>query len=216
MSELLITQGFQPDQILHDKKFTLLENELPDICADRIDYALRDGLHLQVLSRQQVAQVLSGLKIYNSEFVFSDIEAAFIYSFNFYLLNMMYYGSPAEAHFNNDFGNLIKYAVKNDVLKEKDWFTDDVTLTNKLKKSKNKKIQRWLAKYNNRMIVYEDRETPDVVFPKKIRIVDPKVFVDGTIKRLSEVSQVYEKIISDYKKHHSKHELPVKVVYKDK
>jgi len=192
-----------------------LENDLPDICADRLDYALRDGLHLQILSRQQVRQVLKGLIVHKNEFVFSNVEAAFTYSFNFFLLNLMYYGSATEAHFNNDFGNLVKYAVKNKVLRESDWFTDDIYLTNKLKKSKNMKIRAWLGKYNNRMAVYEDKENPDEIYPKKIRIVDPKILIKGSLARLSELSSAYEKIINDYKKNHEKHELPVKVIYRD-
>ena len=215
LSKLINNLGFDPDHLLHDKKFTLLENNLPDICADRLDYALRDGIHLQILSRQQVRQVLKGLTVYNSEFVFSDIESAFTYSFNFFLLNLMYYGSPAEAHFNNDFGNLVKYAVKNKVLKDSDWFTDDIYLTNKLKNSKNKKIQAWLNKYNNKMAVFEDKENPDEIFPKKIRIVDPKILIKGTLHRLSELSPVYKKIVTDYQKNHKEHEMHLKVVYRD-
>lgn len=214
LSQLINKLGFDANQLLHEKKFTLLENDLPDICADRLDYALRDGLHLQILSRQQVEQVIKGLKVHDHEFVFSNIEAAFTYSFNFYLLNLMFYGSPTEAHFNNDFGSLVKYAVKHNVLEEDDWFTDDINLTNKLKASKNKTIQKWLAKYNNRLVVYEDRTNPDIVFPKKIRVVNPKVLVGKELKRLTEVSPVYAKLVQDYQKNHTKHELAVKVVYK--
>ncbi len=214
LHKLVKNLGYDPDLLLEEARFTLLENTLPDICADRLDYALRDGLHLQILSRQQVKQVLDGLIIYKNEFVFSNIESAFIYSFNFFLLNLMYYGSATEAHFNNDFGNLVKYAVKNKVLKEKDWFTDDVYLTNKLKKSKNKKVQTWLSKYNNKMAVYEDKDNPDEVYPKKIRIVDPKILIKGSLNRLSDQSPFYKKIVNDYKKEHGNHELPVKITYR--
>lgn len=214
LSKLLLELGFDSNQLLHDSSYSLLENDLPDICADRIDYALRDGLHLQILSRQQVDQVLKSLKTHNKEFIFTDVASAFLYSFNFYLLNLMYYGSPAEAHFNNDFGNLVKYAVKNKILEESDWFTDDVILTNKLKESKNKQVQKGLAKYNNKLIVYEDAESPDFIFPKKIRIVDPKVLVNNKIKRLTELSPEYKKLIQEYQKNHTKHELPVKIAHK--
>lgn len=215
LATLLNKLGYKVNELENIKSMSLLENELPDICADQIDYALRDGLHLQTLSRQQVEQVLKGLKVHKSEFVFTDIESALIYAFNFYLLNLMFYGSPAEAHFNNDFGNLVKYAVKSKILNEKDWYSDDVIITNKLKESKNKKVQKWLAKYNKQMIVYEDRENPDFVLPKKIRIVDPKILIGKSLKRLTELSPTYKKIVDDYKKNHSKHELPIKVIYKN-
>jgi len=216
LSELLVKLGYDVETLLHNKSHTLLDNELPDICADRIDYALRDGLHLQILSRQQVQQVLDGLKIYKNEFVFTNVDAAFTYSLNFYLLNLMFYGSPTEAHFNNDFGNLVKYAVKNNILKESDWFTDDVYLTNKLKRSKDSKIIKWLEKYNNNLVVYEDTETPDIVFPKKLRVVDPKILKGNKLYKLSKLSPIYNKLITDYQKSHKNHELPVKMIYKNK
>lgn len=214
LAKLLEKLGFNPNDLLHEDHHTLLENELPDICADRLDYALRDGMHLQILSRQQVETILKGLKVHKDEFVFKNIESAFLYSFNFYLLNLMFYGSAIEAHFNNDFGSLVKLAIKEGVLAEKDWFTDDVFLTNKLKKSKNKKVVKWLEKYNNKLVIYENSEKPDVVFSKKIRIVDPKVLQKGKLVRLSELSIPYNKIITDYKRTHKKHELPINIVYK--
>ncbi len=215
LSDLLKKLGFRSEIIEDKEKFKLLENNLPDICADRIDYAIRDGLHLQILSRQQADKIINGLVVYKGEFIFNNIDSAFIYSFNFYLLNLMFYGSASEAHFNNDFGGLIKFAIKRGVLKEKDWFTNDVYVVDLLKKSKDTKIQKWLGKYNNRMIVYEDRQNPDVIFPKKIRIVDPKILIGKNLKRLTQVSLAYKKLVDDYQKDHTKHELPIKLIYKD-
>lgn len=212
---LLKKFGYKADELLHTPDFALLENNLPDICADRIDYAIRDGLHLQILSRQQADQILKDLVVREGEFMFASEEAAFLYSFDFYLLNLMFYGSPSEAHFNNDFGALVNYAMKVGILKEKDWFSDDVQLISKLKKSKNVRIMKWLGNYSNKLVVYEDSQQPDKVFPKKIRIVDPKVVVKEKIKRLSEINPVYNKIISDYRKTHPEHMLKVKMIYKD-
>jgi uncharacterized protein len=214
LGSLLNKQGYEVKEMLHTDEYTLLENELPDICADRIDYAIRDGLHLQTLTRQQANKILAGLATINGEFTFKDEESAFLYSFNFYLLNLMFYGSPTEAHFNNDFGSLVKRAMELEIIEEKDWFSDDIYITNKLKSSNNKEIKGWLEKYNNKLVIYEDTENPDVTFPKKIRIVDPKVKTRGGVSRLSEISAVYNKIINDYKKTHKKHELAVKIDYK--
>ena len=215
LAELLTKLGYDYKNLLHDSQYTLLENELPDICADRLDYALRDGLHLQILSRQQIEKIKKGLKIYEGEFVFKNQEVAYTYAFNFYLLNLMFYGSPTEAHFNNDFGSLVKYAISAGVLKHSDWFTNDIELTNKLKQSRNKKIKKWLAKYNSGLVIYEDRETPDEVFSKKLRIVDPKVIQKGKIKKLSQISTTYKKLVTEYKRTHKNHKLPIKIVYKD-
>ena len=217
LSQLVADLGFDPEYISNEHNFPLLEDSLPDVCADRLDYALRDGLHLQILSRQQVDKILQGIVVNNSEFVFANEESAFLYSFNFYLLNLLHYGSPAEAHFNNDFGDLVKYAVESGALLEEDWFSDDVYLVEKLKNSTDEKILDWLGKYNNKMVVYEDTENPHKVFPKKLRVVDPKVLINsktGQIKRLTEISSVYAKLIKDYKDAHKEHSLSVRVDYK--
>jgi uncharacterized protein len=214
LSDLLHRLGYNSDELLDEKRYSLLENNLPDICADRLDYTLRDSLHLQILSRQQVTKVIKGLKVIDNEFVFTNEDSAFTYSFAFYLLNLMYYGSPVEAHFNTNFGNLFKYAIKKKVLSEKDWFSDDIKVVEKLQKSRNKKIQEELHKFNNRLVIFEDRDDPDNILPKKIRIVDPKVMSGKKLKRLSEISKVYKTILEEYKKTHSKHELSVKSVYK--
>ena len=68
--------------------------------------------------------------------------------------------------------------------------------------------------YNNKMVVYEDRKSPDIIFPVKIRIVNPKVLKGKKTMRLSDVDPVYRKLISDYKKNHKEHKMPVKVQYK--
>ena len=214
MADLLTKLGYSPDDLLHTSNFTLLENNLPDICADRLDYALRDGLHLQILSRQQADTILAGLTVNNREFVFSNEEAAFLYSFNFYLLSLMFYGSPSEAHFNNDFGMLVKYAMKIGVLKDKDWFSDDVYLIGKIKRSKKPKIQKWLETYNQNLVVYEDSKNPTKIYPKKIRVVDPKILIGNKLQRLTDINDLYRKLIVDYKSGHKGHYLPVKVIYK--
>src|SRR5690606_2391072 len=87
LKDLIIELGYDYDNVVNKENFPLVENELPDICADRIDYTIRDGLHLQIITRQKADQILDGLTIYNNEFVFSNEKAAWEYSFAFYLLN---------------------------------------------------------------------------------------------------------------------------------
>ena len=40
--KILREYGFSVERILDKKNFTLLENEVPDLCSDRIDYSLRE------------------------------------------------------------------------------------------------------------------------------------------------------------------------------
>ena len=40
--DILDTFGFTVNRILDEKNFPLLERDMPDLCADRVDYGLRD------------------------------------------------------------------------------------------------------------------------------------------------------------------------------
>jgi len=212
--ELLEELGFDPYFLIEEKNFPLLENSLPDICADRIDYTLRDSLHLQILNFQEVKKVLSGLGIKDKSFVFLNKESAFIYSFAFYLLNLQHYGSALEAHFNKHFGEIIKIAIEKGILSDSDWFSDDEKVFLKLKNSGDKEVLSRIKKYNRKLVVFEDFEKPKEIIPKKIRIVDPKVLIDGKLKRLSKVDEVYSQILSKYKETHKEHKLPVRYFWR--
>ena len=41
---ILDKHGFDVKRILDEHKFPLLEKDLPDLCADRVDYTLRDSV----------------------------------------------------------------------------------------------------------------------------------------------------------------------------
>jgi uncharacterized protein len=214
LSDLLEKLGYKAQQLTAKENFPLLENELPDICADRIDYTIRDGLHLQLLSMQEAKLILAGLTVEDNEFVFTNVEAAFKYAFTLFLLNKQYYGSATEAHFNNDFGGLVKLAMHKGVLQETDWFSNDVDVIKKLQDSNDAEITEWLGKYNRNLVMYEDSEQHDFVFPKKIRVVDPKVKVGNEFKRLTQVDDLYARMIEEYVQTHQSHELAVRVYHK--
>ena len=50
--EILKKYGFDLDYILDDKNFPLKERDLPDLCADRIDYSLRTAVIFGELSEK--------------------------------------------------------------------------------------------------------------------------------------------------------------------
>ncbi len=204
---------------MDEENFSLLENNLPDICADRLDYTIRDGLHLQLLSRQQADKIIDGLKVIESdgkkEFVFKDINSAEIYSDVFFQLNRSYYGSPIEAYFNHKMGDIMNLAIEKDVLKEEDWFGNDEEVIAKIKSSKDRELAKSLDFINNKTVIYEDNENPEVTLSKKIRIVNPKVEIDGVIKQLTEISPFYENKVNDYSEDHQVHELKISVLKKD-
>ena len=84
LKTILERHGFNPDDILDDRNFPLKENELPDICADRLDYAVRQGYYdYHYLSFDEVQKIWNGLAVCNGSFVFADLKAAGLYAHTF-------------------------------------------------------------------------------------------------------------------------------------
>ncbi|MBD3280344.1 HD domain-containing protein, partial [Candidatus Dojkabacteria bacterium] len=64
------------EEILDHKLFPMLERDLPEICADRIDYSLRDGVRLGIISRVEGLELLDALGFANGYWVFKNYRMA--------------------------------------------------------------------------------------------------------------------------------------------
>ncbi len=83
ISEILERHGFDVRKISgieHNGAYPLLERELPDLCADRIDYALRD---MTDFLGADARPCLDGLTVVDSEFVFKSVEPALLFGRNY-------------------------------------------------------------------------------------------------------------------------------------
>jgi len=85
------------EDILNDARHPLKENNLPDICADRIDYSLKDALKYNVCSSADTSYILDHLIVQNHQRVFTDFSAAKKYTKLFHTLNETYYASVENA-----------------------------------------------------------------------------------------------------------------------
>jgi len=64
--------GFDLEYILDEKNFPLKEKQLPDLCADRIDYSLRDAIIFGELNEQDKNYLLENLAVENNNWVFKN------------------------------------------------------------------------------------------------------------------------------------------------
>ena len=62
--------GFHPRDFYDDALYPLLERPLPWLCADRLDYFLRDGLACRVVTPREVDRILHHLTVVDSTIVF--------------------------------------------------------------------------------------------------------------------------------------------------
>ena len=85
--DILKKYNIDIDYIIDDTHFPLKETTLPDICADRIDYILRDASKYKKISIQQISYLLDHLTIQDRQRIFTDFVSAKTYTDMFYHLN---------------------------------------------------------------------------------------------------------------------------------
>lgn len=196
ISKILKKYGYDPMIFLDENKFLLLEKKIPDLCADRLDYSLREFYYW--LDRKSVSGCIKAITIYKNEIVFSDKEQALIFATNFLKLQTKHWGGFEAVKRYYLFSKALKIAINIGFLSRKDFYKNESYIVNKLEKSKNKEIAEILSvlkkKKIKRRFLYGEK-----VF-KKFRYVDPKVIVKNKAVPLSRLNPKFRKILEENRK----------------
>ncbi len=78
--EILEKYGYSTKKILDETNFSIAEKDLPDLCADRVDYSLREGLIYKEITEEEKNSILYNLEVINNDWVFKDFDVAKKYS----------------------------------------------------------------------------------------------------------------------------------------
>lgn len=167
----------------HD--FTLLERPSPDLCADRIDYALRE-------SPPEIAKkCVEGLTVYNNEIVCTDHETALVFARNFLRCQMEHWGGFEAVSRYRIFAAMLRHALEIKAVEFDNFWHDDAYVVANLKQSTDPLIQKTLAFLRNKSLTGFPLSTEPEY--KKFRYVDPKFISDTGVQRLSEVDLEFKR-----------------------
>lgn len=132
--QVLTDHGYTIGQIITGK-FDILEQPLPLLCADRLDYTLRDGIYAGVFSRQRAKAFLNSIKLKNGKIaVVTESDADWINQ-SFKKLNNEVFKLPLYLYANGKMAELIKDFIHKGILTKSDLFKTDTMLLNKIRSS---------------------------------------------------------------------------------
>ncbi len=192
---ILADHGLEIDYILEESNFPLLEQEIPDICADRIDYFLRDALKAGVISKTDIEQFMASLEIRDGKFVLNSPEAAEKYALKYVEADEEIWANHVEVATHEVFASALRRALETGIIEEEDLFSTDEEVMQRLKNSGDEEILDRLEKLEADFEVMRDRDKYDFSAVTKPRFVDPPVVTEKGIVRISELSsRVRQKI----------------------
>ena len=173
-------------EIINLDNFSLLEREIPNLCADRIDYSLRE---YPVKIRKYC---LSNLIVRNNKIVFQNRKAAKVFGVTFIGLQVHHWGSLEAVARYSLLADILKKALKKKLINKKDFLFNDKYIIDILEKDpqlkdelsvlKNKKLDTSIL---NRFINTK----------KKFRYVDPIYIERDRLERLSKKDIGFRKLI---------------------
>jgi len=193
--EILAKHNIDLSYVINEKNFPLEERDLPDICADRIDYSLRQSLADGTLSVQNKDIILNGLITSDGVFCFKDESSAQLFTENFWRQDDVDWTNKKTVvmfHYN---GKLLKKMVDKGYLLKSDLFVkNDKEIINMFhKKSKEDNDIKGVLD-----ILYLPTDAfdfsmhgPEDHLYLKVRKVDPLVLVGNNLKRYSDLSAEY-------------------------
>jgi len=177
--------GHAPRELYDDSIYPLPERPIPWLCADRLDYFLRDGMACGVVKPAFVRRILGHLTVVDSTLVLTDVGVARRAVALFETLNREWWASPTEGFIYNEFADALREGLRIGALRPDDMLTEDDLVLAKLDASGNELIAQKLATIRD-----FHRESVNGYVPRvapKVRWLDPPVLIDRKIKRLSAV-----------------------------
>ncbi len=193
---ILKKHKYNPLRIANHSNFPLLEKDIPSLCADRIDYSLKE-FPLKIAKK-----CFKGLNVIDEKIVFNNKEIAFLFAKHFLDQNFKHWGGFEAVNRYRLFANVLKIALSKKEIAFSDFQKDDLYITNILKRSKDKKIQKILSVLRNKSLLKFPKSKR--IAHKKFRYVDPLIFKKNKFLKLSEIDFRFKNMLNKKKEFNEK------------
>ena len=174
--------------LLDDSQWTLLEQPAPHLCADRVDYTLRDLYAYGHITLQEVHRFLDQLVTIDGKMVCSDQSAAEWFVNTYYKEVIGLFMNPLNMFGNDQLAKTLKLALQKDVLTIDDFLKKDEDVIRLLKASGDSSIASMLHTLLNSKVENGTPSCFDVHQTTKPRLIDPLVIVSGQLVPVSDLS----------------------------
>ncbi len=202
--EILSKHGYDYKNILfNETKWTILEKSAPKLCADRIDYTLRDMYHYGFIEEEEVKYFLSNLKVIDGEIVITSIETSEWFVDVYYKEVIGFFMNPLNVYAYDRLSKALKIALDLNEITLDDLLEEDDNVYKRLEKSNSNDILRLIKSINSKVTLVENKEEYDIFQKNKLRIIDPTIVIEDKLFKSSDKSNLIhiltEKALNKFK-----------------
>ena len=189
-------------QISGNGVFKALEQDLPDLCADRIDYILEGSMHEQMLTQEDINGILEALQWNGNSWYFTDPAAAKKFAECSLYLTEHVFGAILNDVTYHWASRAINRAFDIGLFSKEEFCTSvDAAIWQKLETCEDTLISEMLHKIMN-WEEYCEAGTPeyfDVHIFSKFRGVNPLILINSELIRLTDFNQEFAELYATVK-----------------
>lgn len=194
---ILNKYGINYEKVSNFDNFTLLERPSPSLCIDRIDYTLRE-LSMDGKSKL-VREIVRNLINKDGQVIFNSKEFGEKFANEYLKLQKEHWAGKQAVVRYHILAEVLRAALKKNIIAFNDFYKTDTEIIETLEKSRDSDILKNLNLLKDNLIIEENFNGEGIVLKKKFRYIDPEIFIDGRIKKLSEISKKYFNILEKEK-----------------
>lgn len=194
LADILKKHGFTVEEILpKNKEFKRLEQDLPQLCADRIDYNIRGAIWDDLITPEQAKQIINDLHFTDGTWYFTSQESARLLANASLTMTIGIWGSAENFVTGKWLAAALKRSAWLGVISKDDvYFSTDTAVWNKMLASNDPEILELLYKITHSWEYFELNETYyDELIKGKFRGLNPLVKTEQGYQHLLDIDQEY-------------------------
>jgi HD superfamily phosphohydrolase len=184
---VLSRRGVDWTDFLDDERFPLLEQPAPRLCADRLDYFLRDSMALGILSHSQAEELFQGLMVASGRFAVEEVDHARLLGYKYIEADAKSWSNETAVLLYELTARALRTAFDRSVITEADLWGTDMQLWEKLSHSPDPAVGAGISLILRYGDFVPDESNPTVRLHPKIRTIDPDVSTDSGLIPLSAI-----------------------------
>ncbi|ANX14265.1 hypothetical protein ABE41_019805 [Fictibacillus arsenicus] len=191
--QILKKHGYSIDMIFKGD-FPLLEQPLPLLCADRIDYTLRDLYRYNYITKDEVEAFLPSLYVKDDVICIKGKQHAEWFVQTYYKEVQDFFMDPLNVYGYDKLIKLLKQALGAKVITKDDFLLTDEEVLEKIRQSGEYELNRRYEEIIKPVNLQENEKEYEIHLKGKPRLIDPTVIDSNGIAAASEISSAVKEM----------------------
>jgi HD superfamily phosphohydrolase len=198
LPELLNRFGYDWRDFLQEDDYPILEQPSPRLCADRVDYFLRDARSLGLANQPEIETALKSLVIADGRIATDDLQIARWLGYTYIKADDASWANFREVGLYEVTARVILRGLETGLISEDDFLLTDEPFWDRLQASDDPNLNEWLSLVSPATRFEWDEEKPTFRVSTKLRAIDPDVLDGGRPMPLSTLDPDFAQHKNEY------------------